>query len=73
MPANAFDSAFCLLLGQNAVHAAMAGCTDMAVGYWKNVFTHVPTRLATWQRKKLDPEGWLWSAVLASTGQSADI
>jgi len=73
MPANAFDSAFCLLMGQSAVHAAMAGATDMVVGYWKNVFTHVPTRLATWQRKKIDPKGWLWSAVLASTGQPADI
>jgi len=27
VPANADDSAFCLLLGQNAVHAAMAGRT----------------------------------------------
>jgi 6-phosphofructokinase 1 len=73
VPANAFDSAFCLMLGQSAVHAAMAGCTDMVVGYWKNIFTHVPTRLATWQRKRIDPEGWLWSSVLASTGQSREI
>lgn len=73
MPANAFDSAFCLMLGQSAVHAAMAGYTDMVVGYWKHIFTHVPIRLATWQRKRIDPEGWLWSSVLASTGQSSEI
>lgn len=32
LPANAHDSAFCLALGQNAVHAGMAGRTDMTVG-----------------------------------------
>ncbi|HSO62160.1 MAG TPA: ATP-dependent 6-phosphofructokinase, partial [Desulfobacterales bacterium] len=36
VPANAYDSAFCLLLGQNAVHAGMAGRTNMVVGYWMN-------------------------------------
>ena len=35
MPANPFDSAFCLTLGRNAVHAAMAGRTNMVVGNWQ--------------------------------------
>ena len=39
VPANAHDSAFCLLLGQNAVHAAMAGRTNMVVGDWGGAFT----------------------------------
>jgi len=69
LPANARDSAFCLLLGQNAVHAAMAGKTDMVVGNWNHQGTHVPIFLAVSQRKKLDPEGWLWNSVLAITGQ----
>jgi 6-phosphofructokinase 1 len=65
------DSAFCLLLGHNAVHAGMSGRTDMVVGFWKNEFTHVPISRAVSKRKKIDPEGWLWSSVLASTGQPA--
>jgi 6-phosphofructokinase 1 len=69
VPANAHDSAFCLLLGQNAVHAGMAGRTNMVVGYWKREFTHVPIKLAVSKRKCIDPEGRLWSYVLAATGQ----
>jgi 6-phosphofructokinase 1 len=68
-PANPHDSALCLLLGQNAVHAGMSGRTDMVVGFWNHQFTHVPIALATSKRKKVDSEGWLWNSVLASTGQ----
>lgn len=71
VPANASDSAFSLLLGHNAVHAAMAGRTDMVVGYWKNEFVHVPIRLAVSERKRIDPEGWMWTSVLGTTGQPA--
>jgi 6-phosphofructokinase 1 len=73
VPANAHDSAFCLLLGQSAVHAGMAGRTNMVVGFWNHQFTHVPICLATSGRKKVDPDGALWSAVLASTGQPPDM
>ncbi|MDY0191169.1 MAG: ATP-dependent 6-phosphofructokinase [Desulfuromonas sp.] len=71
--ANASDSAFCLLLGHNAVHAGMSGRTNMVMGSWNNQFTHVPIELATRQRKKLDTAGWFWSSVLASTGQQGEI
>ncbi len=69
LPANARDSVFCLLLGQNAVHAGMAGRTGMVVGNWNHQGTHVPISLAVSQRKKLDPEGWIWNSVLDVTGQ----
>jgi 6-phosphofructokinase 1 len=69
VPANPHDSAFCLLLGQNAVHAGLAGRTNMVVGFWMNTFTHVPIPLAVSQRKRVDPDGWVWSSVLTSTGQ----
>ena len=69
--ANPHDSAFCLMMGHNAVHAGMAGRTGMIVGFWNHQFTHVPTPLAVAQRKKVDPAGWIWSSVLASTGQPA--
>jgi 6-phosphofructokinase 1 len=73
VPANPHDSAFCLLLGQNAVHAGIAGRTNMVVGFWMGTFTHVPIPLAVSQRKKVDPESWVWSSVLTSTGQPKDM
>jgi 6-phosphofructokinase 1 len=73
IPANAHDSAFCLLLGHNAVHAGMAGRTGMAVGFWNHRFTHVPIPLAVSQRKKIDPHGRIWNSVLASTGQPREM
>jgi 6-phosphofructokinase 1 len=71
VPANTFDSAFSLMLGHNAVHAGMSGRTDLVVGNWRDEFTHVPIHMATRRRKKIDLNGWLWNAVLASTGQPA--
>jgi len=65
------DAGFCMILGHNAVHAGMAGCTNMVVGHWQSEFTHVPIRLAVSKRKKIDPEGWVWASVLACTGQPA--
>jgi 6-phosphofructokinase 1 len=73
VPANAHDSAFCLLLGHNAVHAGMSGRTNMVVGDWGGEFTHVPIPVAVSQRKKIDPHGRLWNIVLSSTGQPAAI
>jgi 6-phosphofructokinase 1 len=73
MPANPRDSAFCLLLGHNAVHAAMAGRTNMVVGFWKSRFTHVPIQLAVSSRKQINPEGRFWSNVLSCTGQPREM
>ncbi len=73
VPANPHDSAFCLLLGQNAVHAGMAGRTNLVVGFWMGTFTHVPIPLAVSQRKKVDPESWVWGSVLTSTGQPKEM
>ncbi len=70
-PANAHDSALSLLMGHNAVHSGMAGRTGMIVGYWNSLFTHVPISLAVSERKKIDPQGWIWNSVLASNGQPA--
>jgi 6-phosphofructokinase 1 len=67
--ANPHDSAFCLLLGQNAVHAGMSGRTNMVVGFWDHQFTHVPIARAVSARKRVDPVGTLWGSVLAATGQ----
>lgn len=68
-PANASDQVYCSFLGQKAVHAAMAGKTDMLIGLWNDQFVHVPIALAIRERKKIDPNGVLWNSVLEGTGQ----
>ena len=69
VPAIASDAVFCYLLAEHAVHAGMAGKTDMLVGFWNNFFTHVPIKLSTNERRKLDLDGALWKGVLSSTQQ----
>ena len=73
VPATAHDAAFCLLLGQSAVHAGLSGRTNMVVSFWNHQFTHVPISLAVSERKKIDPEGALWNSVVTSTGQPRDM
>jgi 6-phosphofructokinase 1 len=69
LPTNSFDAQLCLALGQHAVHAGMAGRTDVLVGVWNQRFTHVPIGVAVAVRRQLDPRGDLWQRVLESTGQ----
>ena len=69
--ANSTDAAYCLLLAQHAVHAGMAGKTGLMVGHWNRHFTHVPLRCLRDQRRRIDPQGELWSRVLGTTGQPA--
>ena len=63
------DSVYCERLGNNAVHAAMAGKTKMVIGLVNNKFVHLPTKLATKSRNKVNPEGSLWRDALDATGQ----
>jgi 6-phosphofructokinase 1 len=69
VPASPADSVYCWNLARNAVHAAMAGNTNMLVGRWHGRFVHVPMPLATRFRKQVDTTGDLWAAVVESTGQ----
>ena len=73
LAADGFDAELSLALGQHAVHAALAGRTDMMVGYWNGHFTHVPLALAIQKRRQVDPQGALWQRVLVSTGQPTDL
>ncbi|MBN2077674.1 MAG: ATP-dependent 6-phosphofructokinase [Spirochaetes bacterium] len=68
-PAVPNDSIFCAQLGQNAVHAAMAGKTDMVIGHWNGAYTHVPIELAVSKRKVMDPKSRFWHTVTGATGQ----
>lgn len=63
------DSIYCNQLAQNAVHAGMAGKTNLVVGIWNNSFTYVPIEIAIKNRKFIDPEGMFWLNVLETTGQ----
>ncbi len=69
VPANSQDARLCDGYARNAVHAAMAGKTDLIIGDWYSVYVHVPIPLATASRKQVDPESELWNAVIAATGQ----
>lgn len=69
VPANKYDASYCGLLGQNAVHAAMAGRTEMIVSKIMDEYVHVPLEIVTAKRRKMDPQGELWRAVLESTGE----
>jgi 6-phosphofructokinase 1 len=71
VPANANDRVYCGFLGQNAVHAAMAGKTGMVVSRLQSRYVHVPLELVTMNRKKLNIEADHWRAVLESTGQES--
>ncbi len=68
-PANAVDGEFCLALGQYAVHAGMAGFTDVMIGHWNQQFTIVPLSAATRSRRQLDPHGPTWHRVVQTTRQ----
>jgi 6-phosphofructokinase 1 len=69
LPASAVDSLLCERFARAAVHAAMAGKTDMLVGLWHSHLVHVPLATSTGRKKRLDPESELWTSVLALTGQ----
>lgn len=69
VPANCEDALLCDLLARNAVHAAMAGKTNLVIGFLHGAFIHIPISLAVSQKKRVDPQGVLWSSALATTGQ----
>jgi 6-phosphofructokinase 1 len=69
VPASPSDSVYCWNMARNAVHAAMAGNTEMLIGRWHGRFVHVPMALAIRSRKQVDPTDDLWMSVIEATGQ----
>ncbi len=69
VPASPSDSVYCWNMARNAVHAAMAGNTEMLIGRWHGRFVHVPMPLATRHRKQVDPGDDIWTSVIEATGQ----
>jgi 6-phosphofructokinase 1 len=71
VPADAEDAILCDQYARHAVHAAMAGKTGLVIGLLHDHFIHVPIEMLAKQGKRVDPNGSIWHAVLASTGQPA--
>lgn len=71
VPADAEDSMLCDQYARNAVHAAMAGKTGLVIGLLHDKFIHVPIDVLTKEKKRLNPDGAGWHAVLAVTRQPA--
>lgn len=69
VPANSQDKIFCADLARYAVDAAMAGKTDMMVGFWHGEFTHVPLESIQNLKKRVERISREWTSVVASTGQ----
>jgi len=73
VPANANDRIYCSFLGINAVHAAMAGRTNLVISRWNGRYVHIPIDLVTRGKKRILTDSNYWRAVLESTGQPADM
>jgi 6-phosphofructokinase 1 len=67
--AEPIDSMYCERLGNNAVHAAMAGKTRLLIGLVNNEFVHIPIEAAISRRKFVNPEGSLWRDATEATQQ----
>lgn len=69
--ADSYDSIYCARLGANAVHAAMAGKTEILVSMINNCFIHMPIREAVSKRNYVSLQSTLWRDVLENTRQMA--
>jgi 6-phosphofructokinase 1 len=67
--ANTTDQILCDQMARNAVHAAMAGFTDVLVGHVHLLDVLVPISCAVASPKQMEVNGPLWSSVLLTTGQ----
>ena len=68
VPANSGDRILSDQMARMAVHAGMAGKTDVLIGYWHNELIHVPICTAIARKRQLDLTSDLWTAVMRSTG-----
>lgn len=69
VPANAWDRILSDRMARSAVHAAMAGKTDVMIGYHHATLIHVPISTAVSQVRSMELTDDLWTAVLSTTGQ----
>ena len=68
-PANAWDRILSDRMARMAVHAGMAGKTDLLIGYHHQSLIHVPIGTAVAHTRQLALNSDLWQAVIGCTGQ----
>jgi len=70
VPPDAFDSVYCAVLAQNAVHGAMAGYTGFTVGRIDNLYVMLPIQAITErQSKTVNVHGKEFGTMVHSTKQ----
>ena len=69
VPANTMDRILSDQMARMAVHAGMAGKTDVLIGSWCNELIHVPICTTVARVRRMDTTSDLWTAVMRSTGQ----
>jgi len=68
-PANAHDSIYCAILGQNAVHGAFAGFTGCSVGLCNTHYVYLPIPRLIAETRSVEPDGRMWLRLMSATGQ----
>lgn len=70
VPADAYDSVYCAILAQNAVHGAMAGFSGITVGKVCSRYVYLPIHAITKQPgNRVDVTGKRFANLISSTGQ----
>eukprot|EP00927_Polykrikos_kofoidii_P031734 TRINITY_DN27223_c0_g2_i1.p1 TRINITY_DN27223_c0_g2~~TRINITY_DN27223_c0_g2_i1.p1 ORF type:complete len:2094 (-),score=374.61 TRINITY_DN27223_c0_g2_i1:88-6090(-) len=70
VPANVFDSMYCSVLAQEAVHGAMAGYSGITVGKVDERYVMLPIHSITGKgTRKLNPDGRTFELLKAATNQ----
>ncbi|KAH7422095.1 hypothetical protein KP509_13G090300 [Ceratopteris richardii] len=66
---NAADHILCSVLGQNAVHGAFAGYSNITVGLVNSHYCYLNIPDVIKQARKVDPDSNMWHRCVTSTGQ----
>eukprot|EP00434_Breviolum_minutum_P015999 symbB.v1.2.014104.t1/scaffold1018.1/size143800/6 len=70
VPANAFDSIYCSVLAQMAVHAALAGYTGISVGKVDERYVMLPIHsIVDKGARKVELKGRVFERLMTTTGQ----
>jgi 6-phosphofructokinase 1 len=69
VPANAWDRVLADGMARDAVHAAMAGRTDMMIGFWRRATIHVPLPAVASARRTMELNSDMWTSVMSTTLQ----
>eukprot|EP00727_Mastigamoeba_balamuthi_P000394 m51a1_g10351 putative PPi-dependent phosphofructokinase (546) ;mRNA; r:186539-189291 len=72
-PAIPSDQLLCHCLATNAVHAAMAGMTEVVVCHHHNTYIYVPINRAIYYVKRVNAFGPLYRMLLDATGMPTDL